>query len=269
AVSGDHVLAHWQGDRLVDELYLGSVDGVTGGLWQGSGTMFGDYYAVHGRRPDRAEEAVLVRLRPGAPEVVLTVETGALTGVLHPTADGGLHVVGADGTVTTYGFDGSVLDKIDTPATSPDTVALDPSGTRLAIGSTDTNAIVTVDLATGTIETVPGVRAASTFGFNADGSILAMSLRDGTIRLYEVGEGVPVTVFAGRPLGSAAEPGWFDPATDSVWMPIGDTVVDVLLDADVWAARACDVLSRDFTPTEWDLYVPGDLPFGPVCGEVA
>ncbi len=93
-----------------------------------------------------------------------------------------------------------------------------------------------------------------------------MSLRDGTIRLYEVGEGVPVTVFAGRRSGPAAEPGWYDPATDSVWMPIGDTVVDVLLDSDVWVDRACGVLSRDFTQTEWDLYVPGDLPLRPVCG---
>ncbi len=76
-----------------------------------------------------------------------------------------------------------------------------------------------------------------------------------------------MTVFAGTPLGSAAEPGWYDPATDSVWMPIGDTVVDVLLDADVWATRACGVLSRDFTQTEWNLYVPGDLPFRPVCVE--
>lgn len=269
AVSGDHVLAHWQGGQLVDELYLGSVDGVIGGLWQGSGTMFGDYYAVHGRRSDRSEEAVLVRLRPGPPEVVLTVETGALTGVLHPTGDGGLHVVGDDGAITTYDAEGSVVDTIVTPATSPDTVALDPSGTRLAIGSTDTNDVVTVDLATRTVETVPGVRAAKTFGFNADGSVLAMSLRDGTIRLYEVGEGVPVIVFAGTQLGSAAEPGWYDPATDSVWMPIGDTIVDVLLDAAVWADRACGVLSRDFTQTEWKLYVPGDLPLRPVCGEGA
>ncbi len=48
--------------------------------------MFGGYYAVHGRQPDRTEEAVLVRLRPGPAEVALTVETGALTGVLQPTA---------------------------------------------------------------------------------------------------------------------------------------------------------------------------------------
>jgi WD40 repeat protein len=158
-----------------------------------------------------------------------------------------------------------VADTIVTPATSPDTVALDPSGTRLAIGSTETNDVVMVDLATRTLETVPGVRGATTFGFNADGSVLAMSLRDGTIRLYEIGQGVPVTVVAGRPVGSAAGPGWYDPAADSVWMPIGDTVVDVLLDTDLWAARACDVLSRDFTHTEWNLYVPGDLPLQPAC----
>ncbi|NNF54213.1 MAG: protein kinase [Acidimicrobiales bacterium] len=266
AVSADHVLAHWQGVRLVDALYLGSVDGVTGGLWQGSGTLFGDYFAVHGRRPDRTEEAVLVRLRPGPPEVVLTVETGALTGVLHPTGDGGLHVIGDDGMVTTYDADGNAVDTMVTPATSPGSVALDPSGIRLAIGSTDTNGVVVVDLETRAIDTVPGVSAATTFGFNADGSVLAMSLRDGTVRLHIVGGGAPVTVFTGS-VGSAAEPGWFDPETDSVWMPIGDSVVEVLLDPDVWAERACGVLSRDFTPTEWDLYVPGDLPLEPACSE--
>lgn len=161
-----------------------------------------------------------------------------------------MHVVGDDGTVTTYDADGNVVNTIVTPATSPDIVALDPSGNRLAIGSTDTNDVVVVDLETGAIETVPGVRGAMSFGFNADGSVLAMSLRDGTIRLYEVGEGVLVTVFAATRLGSAAESGWYDPATDSVWMPIGDAIVDVLLDADLWAARACGVLSRDFTQTE-------------------
>ena len=158
------------------------------------------------------------------------------------------------------------MDTIVTPTTSPDTVALDPSGTRLAIGSTDTNDVVIVDLETRTIETVPGVRRAKTFGFNADGSVRAMSLRDGTIRLHEVGEGVPVTVFTATRPGSAAESGWYDPANDSVWMPIGDAIVDVLLDADLWAARACGVLSRDFTQTEWNPYVPGDLPLRPVCG---
>lgn len=269
AVSAEHVLAHWQGGQLVDALSLGSVEGVIGGLWQGSGTMFGDYYAVHGRRPDRTEEAVLVRLRPGPPEVVFTVETDALTGVVHPTTDGGLHVIGDDGTVTTYGPDGNVVDTVVTPATSPDTVALDPSGTRLAIGSTGTNAVVIVDLATRTIETVPGVRAAATFGFNADGSILAMSLRDGTIRLHEIGQGAPVTVFTGRGLDSAAEPGWYDPAAGSVWMPIGNSVVEVLLDRALWSDRACGVLSRDFTQTEWNLYVPGDLPLRQVCDEGA
>ena len=36
APSSDHVLAPWADGRTVDELYLGSVDGVVGGLWQGA-----------------------------------------------------------------------------------------------------------------------------------------------------------------------------------------------------------------------------------------
>jgi hypothetical protein len=57
-----------------------------------------------------------------------------------------LHVIGDDGTITTYDADGNVADTIVTPAAAPDTVALDPGGTRLAIGSTDTNDVVIVDL---------------------------------------------------------------------------------------------------------------------------
>lgn len=32
------------------------------------------------------------------------------------------------------------------------------------------------------------------------------------------------------------------------------------------ADGACDLLSRDFTETEWNLYVPGVVPIRPVCG---
>ncbi len=37
----------------------------------------------------------------------------------------------------------------------------------------------------------------------------------------------------------------------------------MLLDSDVWAARASEAVGRDFTQTEWDVYVPGDLPLTP------
>ncbi|MGB7981470.1 MAG: hypothetical protein WCF36_11840 [Candidatus Nanopelagicales bacterium] len=155
-------------------------------------------------------------------------------------------MIGADGTVATYDADGNLADTIVTPA---DTVALDPAGTRLAIGSTDTGRAVVVDLATKAIETVPGVSSVMTFGFNADGSVRAMSLRDGTVRRYEVGEGVPVTVPAGRAVSAAAEPGWYDPATDSLRMPIGESVVDALLGADLWVDQACGVPSRRLSGT--------------------
>lgn len=68
-------------------------------------------------------------------------------------------------------------------------------------------------------------------------------------------------------MGGAAEPGWYDAATDSIWMPTDDKVVEVLLDAELWVDKACEGVGRDFTQTEWDLYVPGDRPFRPVCGE--
>jgi hypothetical protein len=48
---------------------------------------------------------------------------------------------------------------------------------------------------------------------------------------------------------------------------IAANVVEVLLDSDVWAARPSEAVGRDFTQTEWDVYVPGDLPLTPACGE--
>lgn len=189
------------------------------------------------------------------------------TGVLHPTVDRGLLVVGNDGTVTTHDPTGNVATRFETGATAPGAVALDPTGTRLAIESTTTNQIIVADLSAETTETVPGVSAATSFGFNRDGSLLTLSLRDGTVRLDSVGGGAAVTVLSRTVLAGSAEPGWYDPAADSVWMPIGNHVVEVLLDSDVWSARACEAVGRDFTQTELDVYVPGDLPLTPVCGE--
>ena len=37
----------------------------------------------------------------------------------------------------------------------------------------------------------------------------------------------------------------------------GDTLLEVPLDPELWIERACEVVGRDLTQAEWDLFVPG------------
>lgn len=49
--------------------------------------------------------------------------------------------------------------------------------------------------------------------------------------------------------------GPYDEETDSVWVAEPTRLVNLPLDPAVAVARACEIVSRDLTQVEWDLYV--------------
>ncbi len=49
-----------------------------------------------------------------------------------------------------------------------------------------------------------------------------------------------------------------DPNADSLWVASGIELVEIPLEPALWMERACEVVGREFTQDEWDLFVPGD-----------
>jgi WD40 repeat protein len=272
AVSRDHSLARWRGDTLVDELFMGPAPGTQNDDWYPGGRLFGDHFAVLGRRADNSIEASLIRVdgASGA-EIVFTVETDLdlddennRAGMAHPSASGGLFVIEQTGRLTEYGPTGEVLGQVETGVRAPVAITVDPTGSKLAVSSLD-GGVALVDIATGQVEQVPGDYIASSLGFDGDGTVLGISVWGGEVRLHDVGSGaVPTLVWDGT--GTfGAEPGWYDPGTDSLWLPASGQVLEIPLDPARWVAKACEIVGRGLTEQEWERYVPGDEPLRSIC----
>jgi DNA-binding SARP family transcriptional activator/sugar lactone lactonase YvrE len=271
AIDFELVLGRWEGDRLVDELDVGSDPSVVDHAWYVGGRRYGDFMAVLGKRPDNTTEASLVRLDRAGASVVFTIDTGIVVGsqdnglgMAHPTMEGGLYVVDESGMLRIYDSSGVLVDEVATGATEPVAMTLDPSGSKLAIASLQ-GLVVVFDTVTSEVDRVPGPVIASSLGFDDDGSQLGISVWGGAVRLYDVENGgVPAIVWNGSgTFGN--EPGWYDTETSSLWLPASGTLIEIPLDPQQWVERACAVVDRSLTQEEWDRYVPGDEPLRSVC----
>ncbi|NNE95810.1 MAG: protein kinase [Acidimicrobiales bacterium] len=270
AVSRDFRLARWRNGELVDELYLGSEPGVETD-WYPGGRPYNGSFAILGLRGNFSDQSVvrgggaveasLVRLddsAPGAAENVVTVETtidpADPFGMAHPSPDGGLIVIDDLGLLTEYGPDGEIVRQIETGASSPVSMTIDPTGARLATSSINGGVFI-VDLFTDAVELVPGNYIASSLGLNEDGSTLGISVWGGEVRMYDPGSGEIPTLIWDSTGTFGAEPGWFDAQNNSLWLPASGKVLEIPLDPARLVAKACEIVDRDLTQDEWDRYV--------------
>jgi DNA-binding SARP family transcriptional activator/DNA-binding beta-propeller fold protein YncE len=266
AVSSDHELTRWKDGHVVERIELGSaldVEGIRFGRTL-TATRFGDRLAVLGRRGDGTRETSIVTL--GTEEAVLgqVVETPEAF-IVHPTGDGGLHSVTEEGVVRTYNSEGIPVDEVSSGQAFAYVVALDPSGRRFALGSED-GGLRVVDLANREVQVVSETDQVINVGFGPDGRFLAIALADGTVRLWDVEQATSVGLVWNGQGGVTGEPGWYDPTSGSLWMGWGGALIEIPLESDRWVARACEIVGRELTATEWGRYVPGDQPQRSACG---
>ena len=266
AVSLDHVAARWEDGQMVEQVYLGSGEGVTG-IRSGrsiSGTRHGNHLAVLGHRTDGSQEATLVSLEPGRSGVAMAVPTFEGT-VAHPSLEGGLHVASVNGVLRTYDATGAPIGEIQSGATDPAVITIDAATGKLALDSRD-GGVSIVDPASGEIVQVDGVDRVVNLGFARDGELLAIVQTDGTVRLWDVEQ----ETFAGLIWDGAGalegEPPWYDETTGSLWIYSSAKVINIPLSPERWVTRACEIVGRDLTQDEWDRLVPGDEPRQSACG---
>jgi hypothetical protein len=105
AFSEANVIARWEGEEMVEQLDLGGTHLLR--------TQYEDLIAVLSDQPDGTRVVDLVNVQPGATSVVFRVSAPDAVEV-HPSLEGGLHVIDRDGTLLTYDSTGQPSGEIET-----------------------------------------------------------------------------------------------------------------------------------------------------------
>ncbi len=226
-----------------------------------SSLRYGDTLGVIGRNNSGQQVARLVKLDPRGSQVAMEVPT--LPGdanLVHPTREGGLHVVFGDGRMLTYDAEGLLIDELQTTAHTPPVHTMDATTGRMAIVSQAwPAAVVVVDPATGTADVLDQRSGVNNLGFARDGDFLVITGDDGDVHLWDLERGESAgLVWNGTGASRQAEPSWYDASTDSVWVYTSGRLLEIPLDSSEWVARACEFVGRDLTAEEWTRFVPGD-----------
>ena len=255
AVNADSTYARFEGETLVDRIRF---DGTY--RW---GKRLEDLWAMLVLRSDGTYGVEVLDVTPGSPRVALSLDLAGVPETVHPTPDGGAHVVMAGGILETYDPAGRRVGTVEIGQATYD-ITRDSESGRLVI-ALEGGGLALVDPATAQIERIPIVSRVANLGFGRAGELLAITFVDGRVRLWDVERGEAAgLVWEGRG-AVAGSPSWYDADTESVWIFASGKILQVPLNPDRWIEKACQVVGRELTQEEWDRYVPGDGPPVPAC----
>ena len=226
----------------------------------------GEWLAGFGRAADGSERAQVFSFTEGRVTVSVPAQD---TVSAHPTPDGGMHLLRADGMVLSYDNAGHLVNEINTYPDKPEDVFftdlfVDPTSGDIAINTVGAGVLV-VDTSTEQVVALTDFRNVAYMDFARNGELLVVSERDGTVRLWNLESGTSGgLVWDGT--GDAKSVPWYDEATESVWVATSGWLLQVPLDPQQWIDRACEIVGRDMTQQEWDRFVPRGGPVQSACG---
>jgi hypothetical protein len=256
AVDAANVFTRWEGGRFVERLELGGVGG--------AGTRFGDLYGYGYNDGEGEFVASLIDLGSSSANVVFTVPTESFVEP-HPTPEGGLFVLEADGALFHYNAEGQLVSEVATTALDTGIMTVDPASGMIAAAAR-LGVVSIIDPATGETETLPTLEPISSLGFGRGGELLALTGVDGTVRFWDIERNASAGVAWSGAGSVGGGPSWFDADSNSIWVASSGKVLNIPLDPAQWIQQACDVVGRDLTQDEWDRYVPGDAQRQSACG---
>jgi hypothetical protein len=257
AVNADSTYGRFVDGTMVESLPL---DGVFY-----TGTRLGDIWAVLVERSDGTYGTRVLDVRPGRTPVLLTLDFERFPETIHPTPDGGVHVILEGGFLQSFDPIGQLTGEVSLGEATNNIITLDPASGRLAVIFLD-GGMAIVDTTTGEVERLPISDRISNLGFGRDGELLAITGVDGRVRLWDVERNQSAGLVWDGQGAVYGSPSWYDPETESMWIHATGRILQVPLNPERWIDTACDLVGRQLTQDEWDLYVPGELPRVFACG---
>ena len=267
----DGAILRWEGGQMVERVDL-DYDFDFGARYLDTWAAL----SIFGDEEDEMGLATLVNLERDNAGVLFEVPVAGDSPVVHPTLEGGMHVLGESGALSTYDSDGRLVAEVNTPAERPYWITMDPHSGKLAVAAQlgvtvefapVSRSVMIIEPKTGETEQVPGFDLIWNLGFARDGELLAITNVDGTVRLWDVERGASAgLVWDGSGAQRPGSPSWYDEATESIWVASSGKLLQILVDPERWIERACKIVGRDLTQDEWDRFVPGGGPVQSACG---
>jgi hypothetical protein len=149
------------------------------------------------------------------------------------------------------------------------TIALAPDGHTLVAG-TQRGEVVTLDVATGKVLARLAQQITARLisaEFSPDGEIIAVSGGDSQVHLLEA---ATLRQIGALPMPTGAQWTFVSFYPDGARMSAVDErgrIVQWETGVEAWIDRACAIVGRDFTPTEWETYLPG-VEYEPTCTDL-
>lgn len=214
---------------------------------------------VGGRLPDGTVEVHLLDLGEGEIRQRSVVETGDVEAAI-ATPEGGLILLGSDGVLRSYGTEGELIDELDLGSATGILGAVHNGGHRVALVRQSSpvrgGEVTIVDLEDRAVRMLPSFGEVRSIGWARAGRVLVMHGVDGSVNLWDVeSDTFAGTLWKGNGAGFGSP--WYDEATESLWVAASDEIVQLSMNEQLWAERACEAAGRNLTQDEWDRLVPG------------
>ncbi len=262
AVSADAQIARWEDSVMIERINPSGDRAMTPvGFSFRDGTLSVTSWIDDST--DDARESWLINVNPGELELLTT------SGELRPlaaavSAEGGLHVLLDNGLLSTHDQTGTRTNLVNTELSFERFISVASAFSQELVAFGAPGGTAVIEPAAQQARTLPSLQGAVTgLAFARDGAVLVAGSSDGSVRTWDIESNTSTgVIWRGT---DQITIGTYEEKTDSVWIAEPSRLVNLPLNPAVVVAQACDIVSRDLTQEEWDLYVPGDEPLQSSC----
>lgn len=255
AVSANAQIARWENGVMIESISPSGDRSMTPvGFSFRDGTLSVTSW-IDEVSPDAVRESWLINANPG--ELALLTTSGESRPIAASVnAEGGLDVLLDNGLVSTHDRTGARIGLVHPELSFERHISMTSAFSEELVAFGGLAGVAVIEPATQQTRTLPSLPGTVTgLAFARYGALLVAGSSDGSVRTLDI-ESNTLTGVIWRGTDQITL-GTYDEETDSVWIAEPSRLINLPLNPAVVVAQACDIVGRDLTEEEWNLYVPG------------